>query len=155
MADNDNKEEAQPPADQNADPNEKADEEKSLMSRPKNDITDSSDLRTEIEERTPNKTCCCCCPARSGVALINTLSVFIILAYLIITILLFFNDQIDWWFALTNIVIVAGFGIAAFALIMRYACGPSKSSAKGLSIAMLLIAFMNLLLSIWCITYVK
>ena len=55
------------PKNENADPNEKPDDEKELIEPPKADITDSSDLRTKVEENTPNKTCCCCFPARSGI----------------------------------------------------------------------------------------
>ena len=144
------------PKNENADPNDRQDEEKELIPPPKPvDITDSSDIQTKIEENTPNKTCCCCFPARSGIQLINCFSVFLLVVYIIITILLFFNDQIDWWFALVNMIVVASFGIAAITLIARYWLSPTRKSAKGLSVAMLLIAFMNLLLNIWNITYMK
>merc|ERR1712166_1657577 len=99
--------------------------------------------------------CCGCIPILNGMITIGVLSVLYVTAYFIISIILFWNYEFThWWFPLVTLSFIIGLGFTSCYFIFAYWITPSRESAKNQRLAMILIATMNFLIFVWCMTYV-
>ena len=137
------------------DPNNEDDENKALMSKTEKSEFDKDSFDYENDaDRFKGDKCCLCIPIVGGVITMGILSILLIMAYLVITILLFWNyNNTDWWFPLVSLLIIFVIGIPAMFLIFMYLCDKNRTNCKRLRTAMILMGVLHLVLFTWCMAY--
>ena len=100
--------------------------------------------------------CCCCIPLKVGIIVANLITCIVVLAVLIVTFILFYDEYFDGWYVFVNLVIIACLGVTAFVFVLLYLCGEdNKVKRKNLAVAYLLVLIMFVVLSVWNIIYIN
>ena len=96
-------------------------EEDNLLEEPKK-MPQRTETATELS-LSEDLDCCWCIGIDSGVVVIAWLGILLVLAYLTISILMFWNAYVVWWYPLVNFILVLGLGGVAIGLTLVFLLG--------------------------------
>ena len=131
---------------------ENEDKEPLMGDQPKMEpIDNKADSSDSDDEAT---SCCCCVPIEPGITTINIVSIIEVTLLVGITIPLFWDEFIHWWYPLVNLILILGFGLTVVVFALRQVCGKdSAESRANAAIGQILVMVLWAVLSIWSIVY--
>ena len=149
---------AENPEQQNADPEQpaaaeddihNADPESKLLQDKAATKTEKSSLRSERAQ----KICCCCCKVSTGLTFITSIIIVLVLLYFAITVALYFNYYVPWWFPMINTFLVIGFGYPTLHFIIGWYFDDTKESRARVGTSFILMIILTFLLYVWTLTF--